>query len=235
MLALKKRSNQLEIMDDFEMKGELLRKTLDQIAWINRWLGGNHVTRNGIRKLLRNVSVGRELCIIDLGCGNGDMLRLVADQMRKEKRKVRLIGIDANEFTIKCAQELSIDYPEISFLKEMIPSSTFSNLEYDIVLSTLFIHHFSDIEIIDCLRQVGAKARLGVVINDLQRSRLSIVLFRLLSIFIANPMVRKDGVTSIMRGFKKKELVAYSKELQQLDSEIRWKWAFRYQWIIKKN
>ena len=47
-------------------------------------------------------------------------------------------------------------------------------------------------------------------------------------------MVRKDGVTSILRGFRKSELKAYASQLDLAYSEIRWKWAFRYQWLIKK-
>jgi hypothetical protein len=38
-----------------------------------------------------------------------------------------------------------------------------------------------------------------------------------------------------LRGFKKKELVYFSKKLQLSNYKIQWKWAFRYQWIIKKD
>ncbi|MCG8331805.1 MAG: methyltransferase domain-containing protein [Chitinophagales bacterium] len=232
-LDLKKRSTQIEIMDDFSMEGELLQKTLDQIAWINQWLGGNQLALNGLKKLLKNTPLAEEICIVDLGCGNGDMLRVVADLARKEGRKVKLIGIDANKFTIGYARKKSTEYPEISYLEELIPSTVFSNLNYDIVLSTLFFHHFTDKEIINCLAEITSKARIGVLINDLHRSQWAIFLFRLLTIFIPNPMVRKDGETSILRGFKKSELQAYAQQLQLTNSEIRWRWAFRYQWIIK--
>ena len=48
------RSNATEIMDDFSMKGELLRDTLDKLGKINKWLGGNHVTIDGVKQLLNN-------------------------------------------------------------------------------------------------------------------------------------------------------------------------------------
>jgi len=31
-------------MDDLDMSGELLRDSLDQLARINKWLGGNKIT-----------------------------------------------------------------------------------------------------------------------------------------------------------------------------------------------
>ena len=232
-LNLKYRSTQTEIMDDFSMEGDLLKRTLDQIALINKWLGGNRVTINGLQQLWKDIPLDQELTIIDLGCGSGDMLRVVANLARKEGRKVKLIGIDANSFTINYARKQSVNYNEISYLQELIPSDVFSNLTYDIILSTLFFHHFTDKEILASLAEITSKARVGVVVNDLHRSQWAVFLFRLLSILIPNPMVREDGVTSILRGFRKLELKAYASQLGLVNSEIRWKWAFRYQWLIK--
>ena len=94
--------------------------------------------------------------------------------------------------------------------------------------------HFTDKEILTSLSEITAKTKVGVVINDLHRNQWAVFLFRLLTIFIPNPMLRKDGVTSILRGFRKSELKAYASQLDLAYSEIRWKWAFRYQWLIKK-
>ena len=140
------RSTQEEIMDDFSMEGDLLQRTLDRLGWINRWLGGNQITLKGLNSLLKNIPAEQEVTIVDLGCGNGDMLRVIADVARKKRQKVKLIGIDANKFTINYARQQSVNYPEISYLHDTIPSSVFSELTYDIVLSTLFFHHFTHTE-----------------------------------------------------------------------------------------
>jgi hypothetical protein len=47
-------------------------------------------------------------------------------------------------------------------------------------------------------------------------------------------MSREDGLTSILRGFKKEELIQFSEKLSFKNYKIHWKWAFRYQWIISK-
>ena len=104
------RSNATELMDDFSMKGELLRDTLDKLGSINKWLGGNRITINGIKQLLANKPKEKPFTIIDLGCGHGDILRLVADFGRKKGYNFKLIGVDANQDAVDYAKELSINY-----------------------------------------------------------------------------------------------------------------------------
>ena len=69
------RSNEPEIMDDFAMEGEILKDALDKIAKINQLLGGNLLTLRGVQDLLKTIPNQKEISIIDVGCGNGDMLR----------------------------------------------------------------------------------------------------------------------------------------------------------------
>lgn len=228
------RSKEEEIMDDLSMEGKMLQRTLDQIAAINKRLGGNKATINGLHTLLKTMPEGSTVSIIDLGCGSGDMLRAVADFGRRNNYIFKLTGIDANEFTVNYARKLSAAYPEINYLKMDVLAGEFAALEYDIVIATLFLHHFKNEQIEKMLYAWAGKVKTGIVINDLQRSRIAYYLFKLISTFISNPMVRKDGAISVLRGFKKKELEAFDKNLENTAGTIRWKWAFRYQWIIKK-
>ena len=226
------RSNATELMDDFSMKGELLRDTLDKLGSINKWLGGNRITINGIKQLLANKPKEKPVSIIDLGCGHGDILRLVADFGRKKGYNFKLIGVDANQDAVDYAKDLSINYPEISFRNEDIFSEKFQDLNFDIALTTLFLHHFKEDEIVGLLSKLTNKATIGMVVNDLQRSEIAYGLFKLLGIVISNDMIKQDGLTSILRAFKRKELEQISNKLN-LKSQIRWQWAFRYQWLIR--
>ena len=226
------RSNEPELMDDFSMKGELLRDTLDKLGKINKWLGGNHVTLNGLKKVLIDQPKNKLITIIDLGCGHGESLRLIGDYGRQEGYKFKLIGIDANQDAIDYAIELSQDYEELTFENIDIFSEEFQDLDYDVVLSTLFLHHFNQDEIHNLLKIITSKAKLGIVVNDLHRNKVAYGLFKLLGLVISNHMIVQDGLTSILRAFKREELENISKQLN-LKSQICWKWAFRYQWLIK--
>ena len=197
------RSSETELMDDFSMKGDLLRDTLDKLGNINKWLGGNRI-----------------------------ILRLVADYGRKHNYSFNLVGIDANQDAVDYATELSVDYPELSFRNEDVFSEAFQELDYDVVLTTLFLHHFKEEDIKTLLSNLSKKANLGIVVNDLQRSEIAYGLFKILGLVISNHMIKEDGLTSILRAFKREDLVHISKALN-LKSQIHWKWAFRYQWLIR--
>jgi 2-polyprenyl-3-methyl-5-hydroxy-6-metoxy-1,4-benzoquinol methylase len=224
-----------EIMDDFLLEGEALRENLEEIAWINRLLGGNKVTIAGVDALLKKIAAGKEIVIADIGCGNGDMLRELADYGRKHKRNFKLLGIDANSFTINHAKELSAAYPEIQYACMNVQDAGFSEVYYDILLCTLTLHHFKTAEILQLMTRFVNNAGVGVVINDLQRSALAYRLFQLISfIFRLGSISREDGLTSILRGFKKDEITGLSQKLNIVHYTLRWKWAFRYQWVISK-
>ncbi|SFW66338.1 methyltransferase domain-containing protein [Chitinophaga sancti] len=233
MINTSQRTSAPEIMDDFQMEGDTLRQTLDEIAGINQLLGGNRITVQGVRQLLQSIPVDKTVSIVDLGCGNGDMLRTLALKCRKEGRSVKFIGVDANRFTIAHAITLSADYPEIIYHCTDIFSAEFAASKYDIVLCTLTLHHFAEAALKSLLQLLLRNARIGIVINDLHRSRIAYYLFCLFSfVWGLGPMAKEDGRISILRGFKRKELIALAKTLNIVQYTLRWKWAYRYQWII---
>ena len=233
LINTQQRSDATEIMDDFSISGKILRSTLDTLANINKWLGGNKITLNGLKKVIKNHPKNVPITIIDLGCGGGDILRKVSKYGKKEGYIFKLVGVDANKDAVDYARELSKDYPEISFVACDIFSDAFEALQYDVVLTTLFLHHFKEDQIISMLSSLKKKAKLGIVVNDLHRHPMAYYLFKLVCVTIKNTMIIEDGLTSILRGFKRDELENFSKKLQ-VRPQIKWKWAFRYQWIIQK-
>ena len=228
------RSSEIEMMDDFTIEGVVFRDTLDKLEIINRFLGGNKLTIHGLKKLLENQSKNKTITIVDLGCGHGDILRDVAEFGRKKNYSFKLIGIDANFAAIEYARELSKEYSELSFEMIDIFSEDFKKQSYDIVLCTLFLHHFKNEELISFLKSTIKKATIGVVINDLHRHKLAYYLFKLIGFFIKNKMIREDGLISILRAFNRKDLENISIQMK-VQFSIQWKWAFRYLWVLKKD
>lgn len=217
-------------MDDFNLEGNHMDEALARIAWINRLLGGNRITVDAVRKLARQMG-GGILSVTDLGCGNGDMLRALDKMAQQEGVSLQLKGIDANPYTVALARRMSeqrISYQCSNILdKDFIPETT------DITLLTLTLHHFSDDEIRQVLLKAARHTRVAIIVNDLQRSRLAYGLFAALS-FVCRlgTMNDNDGKLSIRRGFRKNELEAIARRLQFKHYSIRWRWAFRYSWII---
>ena len=231
-ISTKNRTDKEELMDDFSIGGDLLRDTLDKLENINRWLGGNLVTLNSLKKVIKNHPKEQELKIVDIGCGHGDILRDVAKFGRKNGYTMSLLGVDANPTAIEYANELSTEFSEIIFKTEDIFSDEFKTRKFDVVLATLFLHHFKEEQLVSFLENTLKQAKIGIVVNDLHRHKLAYYLFMLLSVFIKNKMIIEDGLTSVLRGFKRKDLEIIARKLQ-IKTQISWKWAFRFQWILK--
>lgn len=232
----KHRTEEAEIMDDFSLEGEELRDALDKIAAINTLLGGNKLTLKAVKKLLFKMDKVKVITIADVGCGNGDMLRLLANYAVKRNIKLELTGIDANRFTVNYAAMLSENYHNIEYLCLDIFEEEFAHLQYDIILCTLTLHHFKNDDILRIMKRFYNNASTGIIINDLHRSKTAYYLFKIISkVFGLNRMSTEDGLISILRGFKRQDIQAFSKRLGFKEYSIAWRWAFRYEWIIYKT
>ena len=220
-------------MDDLESGGEVIDQTLRELETINKWLGGNQVTINGLNKIVDERSPSKPLVIADLGCGGGDMLILVAQWARNNNIAVELHGYDANPNIVKYAQENCSAYPEATFHSEDIFADAFTQNQFDVVLCTLFTHHFKDEQLIDIFRQFKKQARLGVIINDLHRHWLAYYSIKLLTqVFSKSPMVKYDAPLSVRRSFRENDFRKIMKAAGIDQFTLKWMWAFRWQLIF---
>lgn len=234
MPDFQKRSSKVEIMDDLNCMGQVLDQTLLELEVVNKWLGGNSITIHAISQLLKNHIEAQEITIVDLGCGGGDMLRIIEVWGKKRKLKMKLIGIDANPYIISFAKKNLIDYPHIQFQTMNIFSSDFQNQKYDIVLGTLFYHHFSAEELVKFFRHLKDNVRLGFIINDIHRHWLAYYSIKLLTQTLSkSAMVKYDAPLSVLRAFKKSELKHILQAAQIENFTIQWRWAFRWEVIAR--
>jgi len=226
------RTSEEELMDDLSADGPVISQTLRELETINRWLGGNFVTIDGIVKLIRRKEP-KKLKIADLGCGGGDMLKLVAQWAKKKDLEVELIGFDANPHIVKYAEENCQDFDNISFEEQDIFSEAFKEREFDIILCTLFTHHFSCPSLVEIFQQFKRQSKYGVVINDLHRHPLAYHSIKLLvNSFSKSEMVKNDGPLSVLRSFKRKDLIQIMNQAEVQKYSLKWMWAFRWQLVF---
>ena len=229
-----KRSNEEEIMDDLSCSGDEIVQTLKELEIINKWLGGNNVTIKGLEQL--NLKPGGKIIIADLGCGGGDILKLIARWGRKKKLSLSLIGVDANPNIIEYAKNNCLEYSEIEFMCEDIFSDQFQNKEFDIITSTLFTHHFDNDQLKSLYPKWLKSSRIGVVINDLHRHWFAYYSIKWLTgLFSKSNMVKNDAAVSVMRSFKRDELFELFESAKINDVDVKWRWAFRWQIVIANN
>ena len=224
------RSVEIEIMDDLGSSGAVVEGTLRELDIINRLLGGNAVTMEALNRFVGPTS--DKLRIADLGCGSGDMLRQVARWAQKRDMEVELEGYDANPFIVEYAMHHSEDF-SIRFQAENVLSEEFGDRKFDVVLCTLFLHHFRSDELASFLARLKSQTSGWIIINDLHRHWLAYHSIKALTrAFSGSPMVKNDGPISVLRGFHRKEIIEIMGMASIDKYHLNWKWAFRWQWVI---
>jgi 2-polyprenyl-3-methyl-5-hydroxy-6-metoxy-1,4-benzoquinol methylase len=237
-LDFSSRSTGTEIMDDLHCSGEVVEQTLEELEVINKWLGGNTITLKGIKTLMtsRKNLDKTTLTIADLGCGSGGMLRLVTKEMSKQGFLITATGIDANPNIVQYAEAKSRSFKEIRFETINVLSDEFRNQHFDIILGTLFFHHFTSQQLIVFFKRLKTQARLGIVINDLHRHWFAYYSIKVLTLlFSKSEMVKNDAPLSVLRGFRKSELLEIMNQAGIVNYTLYWKWAFRWKLVIHSN
>ncbi|KKO00095.1 hypothetical protein LCGC14_0128610 [marine sediment metagenome] len=235
MVDFKRRSSEVEIMDTFSGTTDELETILKDINRVNKLLGGYKITLDAVFEMI-STGLKESYTILDMGCAEGTMLRKLADEGRKRNIKLHLIGVDLNGQGLELAELYSTDYPEITYQKADILTTDFSQLNIDVIMTTLTLHHFTDEGVVQFVNRFVKLASIGVVINDLERSPIAYFLFKAFSFFfIKTEIAKKDGLLSVRRAFKMNELQDFAKQVKNASHQIQWKWAFRYIWVLKKE
>jgi ubiquinone/menaquinone biosynthesis C-methylase UbiE len=191
--------------------------SLGDLARINRLLGGTRLTLRALEKLLD----GRErgpLTLLDAGSGGGDMAAAMASWARRRGFTPHVIGVDASPSITALAAKRVGDGVELR-VGDM-RALDLKDSSVDVATCSLVIHHLEPPEAVRALRELARVARVGVVVNDLVRTRLGLVgahvLIRLLT---RNPITRHDAVVSVRRAYTRRELLGLVSEagLQPLD------------------
>ncbi len=225
------RSEEEEIMDDFSIDDEGLHRTLEELEFINRWLGGNAITIGALKEVLAQCDTRQTVRIADLGCGSGDMLRLIHDAFA-DHYNLELVGIDANQAVVRHAKEKNGSKYPIQYHTMDILGESFRKETYDIVLCTLFLHHFPEKLLEDILRRLQPQTQKALIINDLHRHPLAYYSIALLTrLFSRSYMTRYDAKLSVLRAFSKKELAEVLQKSGWRLSSMHWRWAFRWKAI----
>lgn len=218
------RSYDKELMDDFNIGNGKLERALKELRIINRFLGGNSVSREGIKYFTANGQA--ELNILDAGGGASDILY----DLKISNTNTLVYSFDLNKQTCHYQKKESANNKVFCTDAFKLPLKEKS---FDLVHASLFLHHFSEKKIVYLITQFLTIARSGIVINDLRRNVLAYSgIFLLTSLFSKSELVKNDGPLSVRRAFTKKDLVSILVSCGIRNYVIKRKWAFRFLVII---
>jgi ubiquinone/menaquinone biosynthesis C-methylase UbiE len=164
----------------------------------------------------------QELRVLDLATGAADIPRAVVAWARKRGTKISVTAVDRNEEVLRSAREWCRDWPEIQFQQGDLLQLPYRTQEFDIVLCSLALHHFTSENAVKILRRMNEIARVGYVLNDLQRNWLTIWTAELLArTLMRSPIVRNDGPQSFRAAFTVRELRGMAEEAGMKDFRVK--------------
>ncbi len=234
MVNFKERSYQPELLDAEDIPFEDIRQNMGELNTVNRFLGGHHITRAGVKKLSGKINNEKVLSICEIGCGGGDNLLAIQKWCKQNNIRATFTGIDIKQECILFAQQqnpaLNATWIHSDYAKVDLTTN-----KPDIIFSSLFCHHFTEPELEKMLTWMKQNCNKGFFINDLQRHPFAYYSIRLLTGFFSKSyLVKNDAPLSVARGFKRKEWEAIFSAAGIHSYDIQWKWAFRYL-IVCKN
>jgi ubiquinone/menaquinone biosynthesis C-methylase UbiE len=216
------RSRSLEMIDDMSITDERLDDALKELKVVNRFLGGGNVSRIGVARLTRTLPKNVPLRILDCGAGGSDLPRVLSSL----DRRVEVTALDLN---LRACQYAASNVPSSHVVNASAFRLPFRDRAFDVVHASLFCHHFGLQQLRVLLAEWSRVSRLGIVINDLERSVWAYIGITILTqLFSHSAMVRNDAPISVRRGFLRNELLEVTSGYGQV--AITRHWAFR--WLV---
>src|SRR5260221_6452347 len=145
---------------------ELLDTAADPEVWanladldrINRWLGGNRVLASRLRPFLAECPAAT---VLDVGSANGATVRW----LQRRFPRARFLALDRSPRMLSGATSPAVAADVFAW--------PVADGSVDLVMCSLFLHHFSDEQVGEILRTFQRTARLGVLVVDLERHWLA--------------------------------------------------------------
>ncbi len=196
------------------LDGPLRRRDRDaalaDIDRLSAWFGGAALSIRAVRRLLAAAPAGpRAPVVIDVGGGRGDLARRLVRAVRRRGGRVRVVLLDRDEQGLVLAGAVCRSCPDIVRVCADAAALPFRDGGVDVAMTSLVIHHLPPDAAVACLEGMRTAARLGVVVNDLLRTRLSWLLVVLATrLFARHPVARHDGPLSVRRAYAPDELRA---------------------------
>lgn len=195
-MSLARRATAEELMDAGDLDPATYAALIGDLARVNTVT----LARRPTLAFLKRATDGRKrLRLLDVGFGDGDMLRSISRWCVQHEVAAELVGVDLNPRSEPAARAHTPAGMSIRYV-----TGDYADMggDWDAIVSSLVAHHMTHDQLLAFLRYMEANARSWFV-NDLHRHRFAYAGFPLLAWAARwHPIVRHDGRLSIARSFR---------------------------------
>ncbi len=217
-----------EWMDRADNLPAALTLALEDIRSVNRLLGGSKIVVEALQPFFAEGSGEEPLSILDVGTGAADIPVAVVDAARALGRRVRVVAVDRDPVTVAHARRAVAGVQEIAVARAEAGRLPFPAASFDVVIASMFLHHFGHREAVGLLEGFRRLARRAVLVNDLRRHLVPWAFIGLAARASArSPMFVHDAPLSVLRGFTEDELLAMGREAGDTGAAVSRRFPYR--------
>ena len=227
MIDLSRRVLVEEEMDGPGVSPAEYARALADLARVNRVTLTHRPVLVWLDRATAGLMQGAAVSVLDVASGPGDLLRAIHRWGRARGFQLSLCGLDLNP---RSAVEAAAATP-VGMAITWRTGDVFADAPSprpDFIVSSQFAHHLDDAGVVAFVRWLDRFAGRGWLIADLQRHLIAYYGFPLIArAFGWHDIVRRDGMISIARGFRRAEWQA-SLDAARVGADITWTVPFRY-------
>jgi hypothetical protein len=208
LVALSSRAEIVEEMDRPDSSQDRLYRTLTQFQLVNRIFSRYRsvLTRSVLQDMANDPS--RSYRLADLGAGGCDIARWLIRRCRKRGLRLAISAVEHDPRVARYARAANAGYSEIQVVEaDVLNGELWQGADY--IFANHLLHHLSNEQCIELIRQIDHSGPRQYLLSDLIRSTWAYYGFRLAAPpFFRNSFVVQDGLASIRRGFTLPEVRA---------------------------
>lgn len=222
-MSLSVRAEAEELMDADDLSTDVYAAVVGDLAKVNTLTLAARPTLGFLRRATKGLTRFR---LLDVGFGDGDMLRRIARWSRRRGMEAELVGVDLNPRSAPAA--LAHTPPDMAVRYVTGDYLDLAGQGWDLVISSLVAHHMTPTQLVAFLRFMTREARIGWLVNDLHRHWFAHRGFRVLATIARwHPIVRHDGTLSIARSYRPAEWAPILAEAGVSDARVYRAFPFR--------
>jgi 2-polyprenyl-3-methyl-5-hydroxy-6-metoxy-1,4-benzoquinol methylase len=217
-----------ELMDQPELDPRLHVAALAGLRRINAISRSASILWPSIAEAAQQVAP-QPLRVLDLACGSGDNILAIHRKAKEAGIKIQVHGCDISAVAVtearRAAEQNGVDTAQFfthDVLAQPLPRG------YHVITCSLFLHHLSQADAVQLVRNMAGATERSVLVCDLRRTWLGMGLAWAASrVFTRSQVVHTDAVRSVAAAFVENEITALASECEISNYVISQHWPQR--------
>jgi len=214
-----------ELLDDDAGSAAEVSASLADLGRINRWFGGVRVLCRLVEQVAERTG-RRELTLLDVAGARGELPARAAARLREQNIRLAIRVLD------RATSHLEPGNHSVVGNALALP---FRDASFDLVSSSLFVHHLEPEEVRQFVDEALRVARLAVLINDIRRHPVHLGLVYAGMPLYRSRLTRHDAPISIRRAYTPAEMRGLLGQTAAARVDLRTYYLYRMGIIAWRN